>query len=232
MASRTTPVSLGTSEAVFLNGVVVDLMAAACYGEGQEPLGREKIGCDKINHPWRYDPMSPLNNFGTDSHNAHVQPNGKYHYHGNPMAMFVTSCDDAESASPVIGFAADGFPVFGSCIRDDTGMVREALSSYRLKNNGGKRQSVAGYRTPERGKGTINSDNYDGQFRSDYEYIAGLGDLDECNGMTVDGQYGYYVTNEYPWVINCFKGQVDSSFTGRGDIRMHGHPPGLPPRRR
>ena len=40
------------------------------------------------------------------------------------------------------------------------------------------------------GTGNIASANYDGQFRSDYEYVSGSGDLDECNGMTVEGQYG------------------------------------------
>ncbi len=30
--------------------------------------------------------------------------------------------------------------------------------------------------------------------------------------MTIDGQYGYYVTDTYPWVIGCFKGTPDASF--------------------
>jgi len=30
--------------------------------------------------------------------------------------------------------------------------------------------------------------------------------------MTVDGQYGYYVTESYPWVIACFSGAPDDSF--------------------
>ena len=46
----------------------------------------------------------------------------------------------------------------------------------------------------------------------DYEYVANSGDLDECNGMTVNGQYGYYVTESYPWVIACFSGTPASSF--------------------
>ncbi|WP_268967931.1 YHYH protein [Veronia nyctiphanis] len=76
--------SLRLSEVVLLNGVKIDLLAAACYGVGQgEQLGNEKIGCfdDQIDNPWRYDPMSSLNDFGTDIHNAHVQPTGEYHYH-------------------------------------------------------------------------------------------------------------------------------------------------------
>ncbi len=234
IGQRAISLRLGTSEAVLLNGVVVDLLAAACYGVGREPNGWEKTGCDHryANHPWRYDPMSPLNDFGTDAHNAHTQPNGKYHYHGNPLAMFHTQCDNTSTASPVIGFAADGFPVFGSCIRDPaTGQIREAQSSYVLKNNGGSRQAVSGYSTPLAGVGVVASNHYDGQFRSDYEYTAGSGDLDECNGMTVNGQYGYYVTNAFPWLTNCFKGQVNGSFRGREEQRGHGHLPAPPGQR-
>ena len=47
---------------------------------------------------------------------------------------------------------------------------------------------------------------------SDYEYVEGLGDLDECNGMTFKGSYGYYVTDGYPYILNCFKGTINSSF--------------------
>ncbi|WP_038199663.1 YHYH protein [Vibrio nigripulchritudo] len=220
-ATSTTALSMAVSEGVFLNGVNVDMLAAACYAVGSEPLGREKIGCgqSEINNPWRYDPMSSLNGFGTDQHNAHVQPTGKYHYHGNPVAMFVQNCAGG-NASPVIGFAADGFPIYGSCF-DDNGTVRKATPSYRLKS--GTRQAVSGYTTPVSGQGVVASANYDGQFRGDYEYVSGLGDLDECNGMTVNGQYGYYITDSFPWVLNCFKGTVDNSFSLSGLSRAHSH---------
>ncbi|MBD1583031.1 YHYH protein [Pseudoalteromonas sp. S16_S37] len=224
MSATKTEVEIGVSNGVFLNGVSVDIMAAACYGVGNEPLGREKIGCgaNQQDHPWRYDPMSPLNSFGTDSHNAHPQPNGRYHYHGNPKALFNLDC---QVVSPVIGFAADGFPIFGPCI-EANGEVRAARASYQLKNNGGPRQAVSGYQTPQAGVGEIASNNYDGQFRSDWEYISGAGDLDECNGMVVNGQYGYYITDSYPWVVGCYRGQVNSSFRPSGqalDNLLHDH---------
>ena len=211
--TATATVAIWGDNGVFLNGVKVDLLAAACYDEGIGGLGQEKIGCgpDQIEHPWRYEAMSPQNNFGTDKNNAHTQPNGAYHYHGNPMAMFETDCSKVSSASPVIGFAADGFPIFGSCFSDN-GSIRNAQSSYRLKDNGGPRQAVPGYSTPIAGTGYIASANYDGQFRGDYEYLAGSGDLDACNGMAIDGQYGYYITNTYPWILACFTGTPDPSF--------------------
>ena len=211
-AADLSPLVLG-DDAIFLNGVKLDLLAAACYDIGSEPEGREKIGCgpDQTDNPWRYDPMSPLNDFGTDANNAHTQPDGSYHYHGDPMAMFSGDCAAGATASPVIGFAADGFPIHGSCI-DDDGTIRNASSSYLLKQDGGVRRDVDAYSTPVDGRGTISSPNYDGQFRGDYEYVPGAGDLDECNGMEVDGRYGYYVTDAYPWVVGCFKGTPDATF--------------------
>ena len=65
------------------------------------------------------------NDFGTDSHNAHTQPDGAYHYHGDPVAMYDTS---GETASGVIGFAADGFPIFGPYIDEDG--IRKVQSGY------------------------------------------------------------------------------------------------------
>jgi|FLOH01.1.fsa_nt_gi hypothetical protein len=194
-APSTTAISLTTDNAVLLNGVKVDLLAAGCFG-----VGDGKIGCNNINQPWRYDPMSPLAQFGTDQHNAHTQPDGSYHYHGNPQALFD---QDPSSESPVIGFAADGFPLFGSFI-DDGGQIRAATSSFQLK--AGSRPTGSG--NP--------AGNYDGEFRDDYEYVAGSGDLDECNGMMRNGVYGYYVINQHPWILACYKGTPNASFNKSG----------------
>jgi hypothetical protein len=194
-ASTATPISLATDNAVFLNGVKLDLLAAGCFG-----VGDGNIGCNDIKQPWRYDPMSPLTMFGTDANNAHPQPDGTYHYHGNPKALFD---QNAMSESPVIGFAADGFPIFGSYI-DDNGQIRAVTSSFQLLS--GSRPSSA-----DDPGGT-----YDGTFVDDHEYVPGSGDLDECNGMMRDGSYGYYVTDAYPWVLACFKGTPDSSFDKAG----------------
>lgn len=214
LAKSHTPLSLSYDNAIFLNGVKLDLLAAACYGEGNSPLGQEKIGCgdltDGSEHPWRYDPLSPLNDFGTDTHDAHAQPDGSYHYHGGPKALYDSECETNNVESPVIGFAADGFPIFGSCFNDN-GTVRKATSSYALKT--GDRKTVAGFKTPD--KVNIASALYDGQFRGDYEYIESKGDLDACNGMMADGTYGYYVTDSYPWVLGCFSGTPDDSFAKR-----------------
>jgi len=204
IAANTTELSLQVDNALLLNGVKVDLLAAACYGVGGQTKGQEKIGCNDGNN-WRYDPMFSDSGFNVDSHNAHSQPNGSYHYHGSPLALFSDSSNS--NISPVIGFAADGFPIFGSYF-DDNGTIRKAVSSYQLKT--GSRPS--GINEPGEAGGPFSNDNYDGRFIDDYEYLPNAGDLDKCNGMTINGVYGYYVTESYPYVIGCFSGIPDDSF--------------------
>ena len=96
--------------------------------------------------------------------------------------------EEATSPSPVIGFAADGFPIFGPFIADASGTIRRVTSSYILKE---------GYRVSMDGEGAFPGGVYDGKFRDDYEYVAGAGDLDECNGMFYEGSYGYYATDSF-----------------------------------
>ena len=182
-AGSATPLTIGRDNAILLNGVKVDVLAAACFG-----VGDERTGCNNDSQPWRFDPMHAANGFNVDSNNAHAQPDGAYHYHG-----------DTNTASGVIGFAADGYPIFGPYF-DDNGVFRQATSSYSLRSG-------------NRPTGTGNpGGTYDGTYIDDYEYIAGQGDLDACNGMTVNGQYGYYVSDGYPYIIGCFTGTPDASF--------------------
>lgn len=192
-SAESTALSLTINNAIMLNGVKVDLLAGGCYN-----VGNGKTGCNDMDTPWRYNPIAPGSGFRVDSHNAHAQSNGTYHYHGSPFAMFN---DDDSVASPVIGFAADGFPIFGSYYEEEgTGLIKKARSSYQVKSG-----------TRPAGDGNPLGD-YDGTYRDDHEYIAGSGELDECNGMMLNGVYGYYVSDNYPYVMNCFKGTPDSSF--------------------
>lgn len=201
IASSSTALSQSTYNAIMLNGVVLDLLSAGCYNP-DDPMadadGNTTTGC-MASDPWLIDPLGTDNKFGADSHNAHTQPDGTYHYHGNPNAMF----DDnpGSSGSPVIGFAADGFPIYGSYFLDPaTDIVRKAVSGYTLKSGSRGTQSD-----------TNPGGNYDGTYVDDYEFTD-AGDLDACNGMTVNGQYGYYVIDSFPWVMRCISGTPDSSF--------------------
>ena len=200
-----TAISQTFYNAVMLNGVVLDILSAGCY-KPTHPMadidtGNTPIGCTEAD-AWLLDPLSPLNTFGTDIHNAHTQPDGMYHYHGSPEALFDTN--PGPNGSPVIGFAADGFPIYGSYFyNSSTGKIETAQSGYKLKS--GTRASSA----------TDPGGAHDGMYVADWEYDVTQGNLDACNGKTVNGQYGYYVTNSYPWVIKCFMGTPNTSFNKR-----------------
>ena len=53
-----------------------------------------------------------------------------------------------------------------------------------------------------------------GAFTQDYEYVEGLGDLDECNGRFgttpefPNGIYYYVVSDDFPFFTRCLKGGV------------------------
>jgi arylsulfatase A-like enzyme len=198
---------LGTEQGIYLNGVKIDIYAAACLGVG---VPNERIGCGANTvadeDEWRFDPMFSDNGFRTDSHNAHTQPSGAYHYHGSPNALF----DGTGSAeSGVVGFAADGFPIFGLYIGEN-GQFRKVTSSYRLISGNRPTLDLGG------SSAEYSEQPYNGAFRQDYVYEAGSGDLDECNGMTRDGGYGYYVTEGFPYIVGCFMGTPDDSFLPGG----------------
>ena len=353
MASEISQINGQAWDAVMLNGVVVDVKSAGCYKPSESRAdadGNTEAGCGS-NDNWMLIPLEYSTKFGADIHNAHVQPDGTYHYHGNPNAMF----DDSPSGdgSPVIGFAADGFPIYGSYILDEqTGIYRKVLSGYTLKegtrgsiveiylldpledsrnfcidivgskasadtqrglqahtcysyqgeiavDQGFDKNRISEYEffMPSfevcmtfnitdndlalsvcngselqkftfltNGNIVVNSDpnlcvtadqngareggggdpvhlirelkieecreslsiyqswgtrstktntnpggEYSGIYEEDWQW-TNSGDLDECNGMEYKEEYGYYITDSFPYIINCFKGETDSSF--------------------
>jgi hypothetical protein len=42
--------------------------------------------------------------------------------------------------------------------------------------------------------------------------VAGLGYLDQCNGMTINGQYGYHITDNFAYALACYRGTPDANF--------------------
>lgn len=150
---------------VALNGVPF-LPGAAEYWENDRSSG------------WRYEALSENINLGLDQNNAHVQPNGAYHYHGLPKGMPTSLSPDAHS--PLIGYAADGFPIYAlygySDPKEPTKVIKQIRSSWRLKSG-----------TQPDGPGG----RYDGTFINDWQYVDGAGDLNESNAR-------FSVTPEYP----------------------------------
>ena len=161
---------------------------------------------------------------------AHSGPGGEYHYHADSNCLHwhpdeengetwadysMESSRTVTSHSPIVGFALDGYPIYGFVGWDVDGEVTEMTSSYRLKDG-------------ETGYNGID----------DYEYISGLGDLDSCNGQFgatpdyPDGVYHYHTTwvngeggIGFPYFINCYRGVMESGGAGNGggDADCSGH---------
>ncbi|SVE22529.1 uncharacterized protein METZ01_LOCUS475383, partial [marine metagenome] len=77
-------------------------------------------------------------NFGDDMNHAHVQPTGKYHYHGMPE-LYLDLLGQDENMT-LVGWASDGFPVYaryGYSDACDVGTEITSLQpSWRLKEEG------------------------------------------------------------------------------------------------
>ena len=158
-------------------------------------------------------------NFGDDMNHAHVQPNGAYHYHGMPE-LLVDFLGDNQGMT-LVGWASDGFPVYArygySNTNDSNSTIKSLIPSYRLKlqpdsNRPMVLTSLAG--GPGQGNNSPNTPIAMGAFTQDYEYVEGLGDLDQCNGrfgVTPEfpsGIYYYVVTDDFPFFTRCLKGNV------------------------
>ncbi len=186
---------------ILLNGVELDPVAA-------EPFPHEGFMSPDVNWEWNLEALNVQ--IGLDCNNAHVQPNGKYHYHGAPN-LFLSELDAPTDAMTLIGYAADGFPIYYkyaySSPNDANSSITTMASSYKLKE--GER--------PGDGE-SAPCGEYNGIYSNDYEYIANLGTLDEANGRTgitpeyPQGTYYYVLTDEFPSIPRYFRGTPSDDF--------------------
>jgi len=149
---------------------------------------------------------------------------GNYHHHQNPSAfnldltVISNVCDiyaadglytiDSTVHSPLIGFAYDGFPIYGAYgfkNADGTGGIVRMKSGYDLRNITTRTVYADGTDVSD---GPAVSATYPlGYFREDYEYVdnAAPDYLDEHNGR-------FCVTPEYPNGIYCYFATVDENW--------------------
>ena len=201
---------------IAVNGVPFDPGAAEWY------LGNHGGG-------WQYEPLSGAIKLGIDMSHAHVQPTGAYHYHGLPEGLLAAVNLSSSKHSPLVGWAADGYPIYAQYGFSDPENAKSSIkrikSSYRLKS---------GMRPSGRGQP---GGSYDGTFVADFEYVPGLGDLDEHNGRTTvtpefpEGTYAYFLTETWPVIPRSYRGTPSADFLRRD--RPPGGPGGRrpPPRR-
>jgi hypothetical protein len=150
---------------------------------------------------------------------------GNYHHHQNPSAfkldlnVISTVCNlydadglyiiNANQHSPLIGFAYDGFPIYGAYAyknTDGTGGIVRMKSSFKWRNITTRTTNASGATVTA---GPVVSTTYPlGYFREDYEFIAPSASqsdyLDEHNGR-------FCITPEYPLGTYAYFCTVDSN---------------------
>lgn len=186
---------------ILFNGLLLDPVAA-------EPFPHTNMMDPNVNWEWNLEAMNVL--LGLDCNNAHVQPNGKYHYHSSPT-LYLESLNVQSNTMTMIGYAADGFPIYYKYAYSDpddaTSTVIEMNSSYELKSGNRPGDGV-----------TAPCDVYNGVYSNDYQYTENLGHLDDANGrygVTPEypgGTYYYILTEAFPSIPRYFKGTPSNDF--------------------
>lgn len=178
---------------------------------------------------WNRDAI-PAEKLGFDCAKGH--PAGtNYHHHQNPSAFkhdgqtsisWSSICStynsdalytiDSTIHSPLLGFAYDGFPIYGAYgykNLNGTGGIVRILSSYSLKNQTTRTNG------PAVGQTIGTQTFFNGYFKEDYEYIASSDPerLDDHNGRFCvtpeypNGTYAYFTTvnadhsSAYPYTV-------------------------------
>lgn len=188
--------------AYVLNGIKVDAgTGGTCNDTGDTCNPNGVVG------NWSLEALGHTSfSFGLDDNNAHIQPGGIYHYHGMPEG-FVTKQGGNSSTMTIVGWAVDGFPIYArygySEASNESSALKVITGSYQLVSNvSDSRPATELFEL--------------GTFTQDWEYVAGSGDLDECNGRFgvtpefPEGIYHYYSTDSYPYFQRCVKGFVEA----------------------
>ncbi len=229
--TATNPGNIG----IFINGVSLfdwrDGVAwnnntqALCGGPGNPPCP----GGPQASQDWNRDAI-PAEKAGFDCSKGHPAM-GNYHHHQNPSAFKLDKvvisniCNlydadglyalDDTKHSPLIGFAYDGYPIYGAFGYQNTtggGGITRMKSSYLLNT------------ATTRAAGPPTTGTYfNGYFKEDYIYVANSTSdyLDEHNGRFCvtpeypNGTYAYFATvdadwnSAYPYVVGpTFYGNV------------------------
>lgn len=163
---------------------------------------------------------------------GHQPQSGDYHYHANPICLRASLNDNVElvrtkrvgtvyrekttglTHSPILGWAYDGYPVYGpygysdpnnalspvrrirSGFRLRSMTTRSTLPDWALSSHAGVSQTLT---TAQYGP-AVSAEFPLGRYIEDYEFVSTLGDLDKYNGRTCvtpefpNGTYAYFVT--------------------------------------
>lgn len=212
---------------------------ALCGGPGNPtcPGGPQTV------QDWNRDAI-PAEMDGFDCSKGHPAM-GQYHHHQNPSAFKLdqnvvsTICNlydadglyaiDDTQHSPLLGFAYDGFPIYGAygfTNEDGTGGVTRMKSSYELGSHSTRTHYPDG--TDVDDGPNVNGTYFLGYFREDYQYVDHSSQedfLDEHNGRWCvtpeypNGTYAYFCTVDANW-NSAYPYAVGPTFYGIYDNRL------------
>ena len=240
--------TVGGNIGVFVNGVALfdyrDGVAwnpdtnSLCGGPGNPPCP----GGPNASMDWNRDAI-PAEMAGFDCSKGHPAM-WNYHHHQNPSAFKldleivsdICNLYDADGLyfidetihSPLIGFAFDGFPIYGAYgyrNADGSGGLERIKSGYQLRDITERTHWADG--TDVDDGPDVNGTYFLGYFREDYEFISHSEEyyLDEHNGrfcVTPEypaGTYAYFATVDENW-NSAYPYAVGPSFYGNFENRI------------
>ena len=118
--------------------------------------------------------------------NGHPAQRGDYHFHALPSNTVCIA--EIKKVGQVLAYAFDGYPLVSPyvCANAACSSNKKLVSSWRVKS----------------GVNAVTTAAWDA-----HEFVSGLGDLDQCNGLTrADGTYAYVATDSFPYFMGCYKG--------------------------
>lgn len=176
----------GGAQAVAINGVVM-----FGYGDGKSYSSAQGSNVGNGDGNWDTDAWIAEGTTMDASGGGHPTGGGKYHYHATPFTLYT---DPSTGHSVIIGYAFDGYPIYGpfgyTNPTNSTGGVSRMVSSYELRSITTRDILPDGSTSTPAGPSVSGSFPL-GTYVQDYEYNSGSGTLDEFNGR-------YCVTPEYP----------------------------------
>jgi hypothetical protein len=140
-----------------------------------------------------------------DSCLGHPAPNGEYHHHLHPKCLYDET--DGSRHSPIIGYAFDGFPIYGGWAysgTDGKGAIRLMRSSYRMRTLT-ERTTLPGGAAATYPGPAVGTTYPLGYYLEDFEFVENSGDLDVRNGR-------FCLTPEYPEGTYAYFATIDSTY--------------------
>ncbi|MGB3829222.1 MAG: YHYH protein [Ornithinimicrobium sp.] len=117
------------------------------------------------------------------------------------------TADEISTGSAPVGWSPDGYPIMSGvvCTDESCESTEQLTSSWELTD-----------------ESLFATDTW-----SAHTYVEGSGDLDQCNGrVDADGQYRYYTTETFPYILGCYYGEVaDDAISGgeeTGGVQSNG----------